>query len=63
MRTGFRLDQLRVDADAVAAFPHRALEDIADAEFGADLFHIDCSVLVREGRVHEDKPRSKSVRT
>src|SRR5689334_21048579 len=49
-------NQQRVDADAVAAFPHPALEDIADAEFGADLFHIDRSVLIREGRVHEEPP-------
>src|ERR1700720_3831458 len=51
MRPGFSLDQLRADADAVAASPHRALEDIAHAEFAPDLLHVDRLALVGEGRI------------
>src|SRR5215472_2773798 len=39
MRAGFRLHQLRVDADAVAASPHRAFENVAHTELALDLLH------------------------
>ena len=49
MRTGRRIDELAGDANPVAGLAHAALEDVADTEFPADLFHVDCPALVGKG--------------
>ena len=50
----FRVDQLHIHADLVAAAPHAALEHIADAELATDLLRIDRFALVGEGGVARD---------
>src|SRR5262249_39768632 len=47
-------DQLSGDAYTTAGFAHRAFEHIADAQFAADLLHIDGLAFVREARVAGD---------
>ena len=37
-----------------SALSHRPFEDIADTELAADLLHVDCPALVREGRIAGD---------
>src|SRR5438477_9071507 len=54
MRTGFGVDQLRRDAHPATAFAHRAFEDVAHAEFAPDLFHLNRTALIGEGRVTGD---------
>ena len=54
MRPGFSLDQLRADADAVAASPHRAFKDIAHAKLAPDLLHVDRLAFVGEARISRD---------
>src|SRR5262249_34417468 len=49
-----RIDQLRGDAYAVSGFADAAFEDITDAEFAADLLHVDPMAFVNEGRVAGD---------
>src|SRR6185436_3556457 len=41
MGTGRRLDELASDADAVASLAQAAFEHVPDAEFAADLLHVD----------------------
>ena len=47
MRAGFRVDELRVDADAVAAALHAAFHHVAHTKFAAD--HADVHWLAFEG--------------
>src|SRR5262249_38377296 len=54
MRPGLSLDQLNGNAYPVAGLPHRALQDVADAELAPDLFHIDGLALVNEARIAGD---------
>jgi len=54
MRPANSVDQLAGNAHALAAFAHRALEHIADAELAADLLHIDGLPLVGEARIAGD---------
>ena len=54
MRAGRRVDQLRADAHPVPSFANRTFEDIAHAQFAADLFHIDRLALVGEARIAGD---------
>src|SRR5439155_3575068 len=54
MRTGFGVDQLRRDAHPATAFAHRSFEDVAHAEFAPDLFHLNRTALIGEGRVTGD---------
>src|SRR6516162_4893378 len=49
MRAAFRLDQLSIDLNPVAQPPYTAFEDIVDAEFAADLSHVNGFALVGEG--------------
>jgi len=54
MRSSLGVNQLRGDAHPVPALADRAFEDIADAEFAADLLHVDRLALVGEGRIPGD---------
>ena len=54
MIAGPRLHQLRSDADPIASLAHAAFEHITHAEFAPDLFHIDRTAPVGEGRVPGD---------
>src|SRR5271168_3575053 len=54
MRAGFRVDELRVDTDAVLVALRRAFEHIADAELLADLLRVDALPLKGESRVARD---------
>ena len=48
------VDELPGDAHAICRLAHATFEHIADAEFAADLFHVDRSALVGEGRIASD---------
>ena len=54
MAAGCDIDKLCGDTHALAFFPYAALDDIADAEFFADLLQMDGFALVGEGRVARD---------
>jgi len=54
MRAAQCIDQLRGNSHPASRFAHRAFEHIADAEFAADLFHIDRLTLVRKARIAGD---------
>ena len=54
MGAGDRVDELRADAQPVAAAAHAAFEHVADAKLARDLAHIDSAVLVDEGGVAGD---------
>ncbi len=57
MASGGDIVELHCDAHSVAAPAHAALNNVADAEFRRDLFHMDGFVFVHEGRVacdHEE---------
>src|SRR6516162_5091986 len=54
MHTLRGIDQLRGNAHAATGFAYCAFEDIADAEFTADLFHVDGLPLVRKTRIAGD---------
>ena len=54
MCSGQGVDQLPSDAHPRSRFAHRAFENIADAQFAPDLFHIDRPSLVGEGRIAGD---------
>src|SRR6516164_4926991 len=61
MRPGARVDQLAGDADPIAALAYRALEHVADAQFAADLLHVDVLALIGEARIagaHKQPARS-----
>src|SRR3989442_3579802 len=51
MRAGCRVDHLRGIAHATAGSTHRAFEDLTDAEFPADLLHIDRLAFVYKARI------------
>src|SRR5208283_1014628 len=51
MSSGFRVDQLRGDPDAVASAADAALEHRPDAEFTGDLTDVDRLALVGEARI------------
>ena len=46
--------ELCCDTNAVAAFPHAALDHVAHAELSADLLHMDGLALIGKGRVARD---------
>src|SRR5260221_4827329 len=62
MRPGLRIDQLRVDPDAVFRTLDAAFHDVAHAEVAADLAGIDCLSLVGEGSVASDHDGSGNAR-
>ena len=62
MIAGLGIDELDVDAHAVAAALHRAFEDIAHVQFAADLLQIDGLALVGEGGVAPDDERAGDAR-
>ena len=62
MRAGLCLDQVAGDAHPVAALAHAAFEHIADAEFAADLLHIDRLALVGEARIAGDDEEPADAR-
>jgi hypothetical protein len=49
MRSGFGVDELRVDAHPVLIALHRAFQHVADAKLLADLLGVDISALVGKG--------------
>src|SRR4051794_1077100 len=51
MVTGFSLDQLGGDTDAVAGFAHTAFEHITHPQLAPDLLYINGAALVGEGAV------------
>src|SRR5690242_17403323 len=54
MRPAQSVDQLGGDAHARTPLPHRAFEHITNAEFAADLLHVDRLALVGEARTAGD---------
>jgi len=54
MRSGFRVDELRVDANATLVALDRAFEHIAHAKFLADRLGVGILPLEGEGRVAGD---------
>ena len=54
MRASCGVDQLSGDTDAARGLSDAALEDVAHAEFAADLLHVDRPALVGEARVAGD---------
>src|SRR5690348_11810285 len=54
MRAAECINQLGSDPHTPAALAYRAFEDIADAEFAADLLHVDRLALVGEARIAGD---------
>jgi len=54
VRTASGIDQLNIHPNLVASPPHTSFEDIPNAEFAADLLHVDGLALVGEGRVAGD---------
>ena len=54
MRAGLAINKLRVDAHLVLVALHRAFENIAHAQFFADLLGVDVLALEGEGGVARD---------
>ena len=54
MAAGLAVDQLRVDANAIAGAPHAALQHVANSELASHLPNIDRAALVGEHRVAGD---------
>ena len=54
LRSRLGVDELHGDAQPVAAAPHRAFDDVLDAELPADLAHVDEAALVGESRLARD---------
>ena len=54
MRAGLAINKLRVDAHPVLVALHRAFEDIAHAQFLADLLGVDVLALEGEGGIARD---------
>jgi len=66
MRTAFGVDQLNIHPNLVVSPPHAAFEDIPNAEFAADLLHVDGIAPIGERRVAGDHkaPRySREIRS
>jgi len=51
---GFRLDQLRADADTLAGIAKASFEHISRAKFAADTFYVNSLSLIGEGRIARD---------
>ena len=62
MRAALSVDELDIDAHAVAAALHRAFEHVAHVQFAADLLHVNRLALVGEGRVARDHERASDAR-
>src|SRR6266403_2643021 len=52
--SGAGIGEVHPDADTLAGPLDAAFEDVAHAEFAADLLHVDRSALVCEGRIAGD---------
>src|SRR5215470_17025692 len=62
VRAGRGIDELRRDADAVAAAPNAALQYISCAQLPPDLPDIDRLALVLEGRIARDNHELRKPR-
>src|SRR6266436_6313669 len=62
MRPAQSVDQLGGDAHARTPLPHRAFKHIADAQFAADLLHVDRLALVGKARVAGDHEQPADAR-
>ena len=62
MRTGLCNEQLPGDTHPAAAFAHAAFEDIAHAQFAADLLYVDRLALVGEARIAGDDKEPADAR-
>jgi hypothetical protein len=62
MRAAFRVDQLDVHPNMIAASPYAAFQHIADAEFAADLLHVDRFTLIGKGGAAGDHKASGNAR-
>src|SRR5260370_14015268 len=62
MSPGFRVNELRVDADTAFATLHTPFHDVAYTEIATYPADIDRSTLVRESRVAPDNKRSRDAR-
>ncbi len=58
LRAGDGIDQVTADPEPIAAFAHRAFEQISHAELAADLLHIHGLALVGKARIasENDEP-------
>src|SRR5258708_20287623 len=57
--SGAGIGEVHPDADTLAGPLDAAFEDVAHAEFAADLLHVDRSALLSEGRIpahHQEAP-------
>ena len=61
MATGDRVDELRANAQPLAAAAHAALQHVAHAKLARDLAHVDGAVLVDEGGVAGDDEQPSDV--
>src|SRR5580658_8007694 len=65
VNTSFAINELDIDAHAVAAPLHRTLKDIANAEFLAEALQIDMFSLISESGVatdHETTDHARQIR-
>ena len=62
MRPVLRIDQLRVDADALARLSDAAFENVGDVEAPAHLLHVGVLALVGEGRIPRDDRQRRDLR-
>src|SRR5262249_28895139 len=62
MDTGFRLYELTGDTHSVGALANATLQHVTDAEFTADLFHVDRATPVDEARVPRDDEQPFNAR-
>src|SRR5262249_6367351 len=62
VRARERVDKLGRDPYPVAAPAYAAFEDIADAQFAPDPFHIDALALVGEARIARDDEQPTDAR-
>ena len=62
MAAGFGVNELHIDAHAIAAALNAALEDVAHIQVAADRLHVKRLALVRESRVAGDHGGASETR-
>ena len=54
MCSGFGIDKLSGDTNAISGLAHTTFEYVADAQLAADLFHVHGPAFVRKTRIARD---------
>ncbi len=62
MMAGKGIDQLRRDAQTVAAAPYAALKDELNSLLASHLLHVDGAAFVGEGRIAGDDEDLRNLR-